>query len=195
MDYTYKSINDYSDNDYRVFLNSIPLSDQQGIKKIIQVEKRKQKILARILLKQVLKDKYHIDYNEAIIKYNNYGKPFINGINYNISHSYDYVIVATSDKAIGIDIEKIRKIDLSIMKLFCTDIEQEYILNSNDKYLAFWSVYTLKEAYFKMLGLDLSDLKSIEFKFINNKIICDNIDLNIKLSKEIDNYIFAIIYK
>ena len=195
MDYIYKSINEYWGNDYRDFFNSIPLIDQQRIKKIIQVEKRKQKILARILLKQVLKDKYHIDYNEAIIKYNSYGKPFINGINYNISHSYDFVIVAVSDKAIGIDIEKIRKIDLSIMKIFCTDNEQEYILNSNDKYLAFWSVYTLKEAYFKMLGTDLSDLRSIEFKFINNKIICNNLDLNIKLSKEIDNYIFAIIYK
>lgn len=196
MYYSYKSIKSYTDDDYKSFIKSLPISDQQKCNLKINNEKKYQAILGRIILKDILKTKYNISYNDVKVKFNINDKPYIDGINFNISHSYDYVVVAVADDAIGVDIEKIRKIDLSIMKQFCTHNEQKYIMNSNNKYLSFWKIYTLKEAYFKMLGTNLFDMKSVEFSFLDNQIICSNNNkLNILLSEEIDNYILSIIYK
>ena len=132
--------------------------DRIKIDKLIGIRK-KQYILSRILLRNILKDKYSINYNDILIKYNKYGKPYIDNIYFNISHSHDYVIVVTSDKNIGIDIEKIRDINQTTMKVFCTDNEIQYITNNQNKKLAYWKIYTLKEASFKMLGTDLSNMK------------------------------------
>ena len=61
-------------------------------------------------------DKYHIDYNKLDFNFNKYNKPFIDNLFFNISHSNKYSVVVTSEKKIGVDIEYIRKIDLSVIK-------------------------------------------------------------------------------
>jgi len=195
MNYLYKSIKDYNDNHYDSLMNKLPIIDQQKINLLTKTSDKHERILGRILLSQLLKNKYCLDYNKLNIKYNQYGKPYLDEISFNISHSHDYVIVAAADNNIGVDIEKIRKVNLSIMKVFCTDSEIKYIDNSNNKYLAFWTIYTLKEAYFKMLGKDLSNMKEVEFRNIDDNIICiNNNNLKILLSTEINDYVFAIIY-
>lgn len=191
----YDNINNYTLKEYQIFYNSLTKNDKLRIDKIVNKNKQKQFILSRIILKNILKDKYNINYQDVIIKYNKYDKPTIDNIYFNISHSHDYVIVATSNKEIGIDIEKIRKVNLNIAKRFCTDNEYAYILNSNNKYYHFWQIYTLKEAYFKMIGQDLANIKNIEFS-INDKITIKNHpNINIISSNEINDYIIAIIYK
>lgn len=159
-------------------------------------DRKKQHYLARILLKDILNNKYNMYYQDDLIKYNEFGKPYLDDINFNISHSYDYVIVAVSQNNVGIDIEKIRKVKLSIMNIFCTDNEKQYIFNSKNKYLAFWKIYTLKEAYFKMLGTDLSNMKKVEFNICDDNVVCiNNPNLKIYISTEINDYIFSIIYE
>ena len=191
----YDNINNYSLKEYINYYNELSDYDKNKIDKLI-ITRKKQSILARILLKNILKNKYNINYNDIIVKYNKYGKPFINNINFNISHSHDYVIVATSNKNIGIDIEMIRDYNPTSMNLFCTDNEIKYINNNQNKKLAFWKIYTLKEAYFKMLGTNLSNMKNVEFNILKNKITCvNNENLKIFVSTEINNYIFSIIHE
>lgn len=191
----YDNINNYSLKEYINYYNELSDYDKNKIDKLI-ITRKKQSILARILLKNILKNKYNINYNDIIVKYNKYGKPFINNINFNISHSHDYVIVATSNKNIGIDIEMIRDYNPTSMNLFCTDNEIKYINNNQNKKLAYWKIYTLKEAYFKMLGTNLSNMKNVEFNILKNKITCvNNENLKIFVSTEINNYIFSIIHE
>ena len=191
----YNNINNYSLKEYINYYNELSDYDKNKIDKLI-ITRKKQSILARILLKNILKNKYNINYKDMIIKYNKYGKPFIDNISFNISHSHDYVIVATSNKNIGIDIEMIRDYNPTSMNLFCTDNEIKYINNNQNKKLAYWKIYTLKEAYFKMLGTNLSNMKNVEFKILKNKITCvNNENLKIFVSTEINNYIFSIIYE
>ena len=191
----YDNINNYSLKEYINYYNELSDYDKNKIDKLI-ITRKKQSILARILLKNILKNKYNITYNDIIVKYNKYGKPFINNINFNISHSHDYVIVATSNKNIGIDIEMIRDYNPTSMNLFCTDNEIKYINNNQNKKLAYWKIYTLKEAYFKMLGTNLSNMKNVEFNILKNKITCvNNENLKIFVSTEINNYIFSIIHE
>ena len=139
-----------------------------------------------------LKEKYNLNLHKLNFTYNKFGKPFINNVYFNISHSYDYVCVVASNKEIGIDIEKIRKVNINICNFFSTENEKNYIINSKNQYKNLFKIFCLKEAYFKMLGSDLSKIKNIEF-CINNNIQNPKDNLNIILKYSILNYIIAII--
>jgi len=185
MFYTYDNINNYTDNDYIKMYNDLNILDKNKIDKIINTNNKKLSILSKYLLKTILSQKYHLDYNN--IYYNGNGKPLIKGVYFNISHSNNYVVLVFSNNKIGIDIEKIREVDLNISNYFCTDKEKDYILKSNNKYKSLFEIYTLKEAYIKMLGTNLFNIKSIDSFIIDN--------LNIKRIYNIPKYIITIIEK
>lgn len=185
MFYTYDNINSYTDNDYIEMYNSLNILDKNKIDKIINTNDKKLSILSKYLLKIILSQKYHLDYNN--IYYNKNGKPLIKGIYFNISHSNDYVVIALSNKEIGIDIEKIREVNLNIINYFCNDKEKGYILKSNNNYKSLFEIYTFKEAYFKMIGTNLFNIKSIDSFNVDN--------LNIKRIYDIPGYIITIIEK
>ncbi|MEE3342798.1 MAG: 4'-phosphopantetheinyl transferase superfamily protein [Bacilli bacterium] len=190
----YDNINNYTIKDYNKCKVNLNKNDKIKYNKLVKNNNRKLLLLSRMLLYRILEDKYNINYNDMDVHYNRYGKPFIDNIYFNISHSYDYAVVCTSNKRIGIDIEKIREVNLNTINYFCTDKEKEYIINSGDKYKSLFELFCLKEAYFKMLGSNLSDIKNIEFIINNNTIRCtQDENINIEIKYDIDNYIIAII--
>lgn len=191
MKIIYDNINNYTDYDYQNMLNSLNDMDKDKISKLLKVRNRKLSILSKYLLKSILSQNYHLDYNN--IYFNANGKPLINEIYFNISHSFDLVVIVFSNKKIGVDIERIRKVDLNIINKFCNNKEKEYILKSNNIYRNLFEFFCLKEAYFKMLGTNLFNMKSIEFNIENNNVIASINDLNIILNSNIDNYIIAIV--
>ena len=188
----YDNINNYSIKDYKFFYKILDSKDKLKINKLINIRDKKSTILSRILLLKILKEKYNLNLHKLSFTYNKFGKPFINNVYFNISHSYDYVCVVASNKEIGIDIEKIRKININICNFFSTENEKNYIINSKNQYKNLFKIFCLKEAYFKMLGSDLSKIKNIEF-CINNNIQNPKDNLNIILKYSILNYIIAII--
>ena len=104
------------------------------------------------------------------------GKPYIQNcpIHFNISHCENILVYAFSDEEIGIDIEKIRPISLSILKRFYSEKEQDFVLgkasneckskNYNEPKILenFYRIYTLKEAICKKSGLGIKGLKTAE---------------------------------
>lgn len=190
MYFIYDNINNYTNNNFIEMFNTLNTKEQEKINKLINIQDKKLSILSKYLLKNILSQKYNLDYNN--IYYNEFNKPLINGIHFNISHSNDYIAICFSKNKIGIDIEKIRKIDLNIINYFCTTEEKKYILNSNDKYKSILEIFCLKEAYFKMKGTNLSDIKKINFN-IKNKISSSDNNINIKINYDIPNYIITII--
>lgn len=190
----YDNINNYDENKYNEFYSNLKDCDKSRIKHYVYERDKQLFILSRVLLIRLLKDNYSLDYYNLEIKYNSYNKPYIDNIYFNISHSYDFAVVVSNDKKIGVDIEKVRVVDINIINYFCTNSEKNYILNSKNKYKSLFEIFCLKEAYFKMLGTDLSDMKNIEFSIYSNKIYCSsNNNLNIILDYSIDGYIIAVI--
>ena len=84
------------------------------------------------------------------------GKPYAEGkACFNISHSGSFAAVAVSDSEVGIDIERIRDVNLGIAKKFSRE-EREYILSAENPQKAFFEIWTAKEAYLKKYGTGLT---------------------------------------
>ena len=129
---------------------------------------------------------------------NDYGKPYITNsdIFYNISHSFEYIVTIISDKEIGIDIEKIRKTNLNCVNQFATPQERKYITANNQNIeKKIFEIYTLKEAYFKMKGNNLNNIKNVEFNIINNNVICSDKNVSAYFINDLKDYVIAVCEK
>ncbi len=193
MEYIIKNINDFNKDDINNFYDKIPKLKKDKIDKYKNYDTKVRSIVGEILLKNLL-SKSNISYNSLDYYINEYGKPYLKNINifFNISHSFDYVITAISNNEIGIDIEKIRKTPLNIINQFATEKEKAYILSTNNNIEErIFKIYTLKEAYFKMLGTNLNNILEVEFIIKNNNIYCNDEKVKMGFIDDIKGYIIA----
>ena len=123
-------------------------------------KKEREHIAGLDLCKNMIKRYFGADDPQFML--NDYGKPYIDreGVYFNISHSKGRVVCAVSDTPVGIDIEKLtEKNDIDI-KNFAKRyfVENEILALEREDYsaVAFYEIWTKKEAYSKMLGSALS---------------------------------------
>lgn len=151
------------------------------IKRFVNKQDKARTLVGELLIKFVVKE--YLNINERLfMEKNEYGKPyFVNkpDIEFNISHSGDFVVCAIDGKPLGIDIEKIKLLEYKgLVDMFFANEEAEYILNESElKSLnRFYEIWTLKESYIKCCGRGLSiDLKSFSISMGEkiNLISCD----------------------
>lgn len=193
LEYIIKNINDYNKDDVNNFYIEIPKLKKDRIDKYKNYESKARSIVAEIIFSELLSKK-NISYNSLEYYNNEYGKPYLknNNLFFNISHSFDYVITIISNKEIGIDIEKIRKTPLNVINQFATEKEKEYILSSSKNIEErIFKIYTLKEAYFKMLGTNLNHILEVEFIIKKDKIYCNDRNVKVGFINDIKGYIIA----
>ena len=152
------------------------ISDERK-EKIIKYHFDKDKLhsmFAEVILRYALWERYGL--KDLVIQKNEYGKPFLvnyNDIHFNLSHSGDWVLCGVGNENLGIDVEQIDDIELSVAEEFFTKEESDYLftLNENDRLIAFYKIWTLKESYIKNVGEGLSiPLNSFMFKNEDNNI-------------------------
>lgn len=136
---------------------------------LLNKKRQLQTVLGRILLVDGIKELFRKEnFNLA---YNENGKPCLDFCFFSIAHRDEKVVVAISEKQIGVDLEKISPIKKrNKYKLFLKE-ENNYVNNSDNPTLDFYKVWTVKEAYIKALGGKLSHFK---------KINTVNLDLTLK---------------
>lgn len=137
------------------------------------------------------------DFSEDDVIYGNDGKPSISGKEFfNISHSGDFVVVATGDAEIGIDIEIVKERKIDISKKVFTKSELDWM--NLDPLSRFHILWTQKESVIKLLGTGIkTPLNSFEvLPFENEETISFG---NIKISNYTfvfeDDYIVSICQK
>jgi 4'-phosphopantetheinyl transferase len=111
-------------------------------------------LLARILACEI----GNLSNHDLLFSENSFGKPFVTNIpnfKYNFSHTKNAIALGISNNEIGIDIEKIRDIDITLAKRFFTRHEYNYVTEKQTQ-LRFLEVWTKKEAYLKFIGKGLS---------------------------------------
>ncbi|MBQ7875847.1 MAG: 4'-phosphopantetheinyl transferase superfamily protein [Clostridia bacterium] len=87
------------------------------------------------------------------ILYNEYGKPYVDrtGYHFSISHSHSLIVFVSDSLPVGIDIEPITDKKWPAVRFF-TPNEKALVKSPED----FYTIWTKKEAYIKMLGTGLS---------------------------------------
>jgi 4'-phosphopantetheinyl transferase len=116
------------------------------------------------------------------------GMPYLENYPFfiSISHSKNMALAGISEKPIGVDIEVIRDFDKRLIPRFFTESEQDFIRCDED----FFKVWTVKEAYLKLTG---EGLKNIKFNCVTNgKLYIEGYNV---LSFTQDGCAIAIVYK
>jgi 4'-phosphopantetheinyl transferase len=135
-------------------MNGLPIERQKKIRGTRQKKKRLQSLGAGLLLNLVL---HRYDISVDALRTNENGKPIVEGICFNLSHSGDYVICAVSEKPVGCDIEKIKEAPKQVEKRAFSPEENSYLKQfSGDAYnREFFRLWTKKESFLKMKGVGI----------------------------------------
>ncbi len=102
------------------------------------------------------------------ISYSKYNKPYLRekSIDFNISHSSDLVVcVFCSKSKVGVDIEKIRPVNIQDFRNVFSNQEMSSMSSAQNRFQAFFNLWTKKEALLKGEGIGLNfPLDKISFE-------------------------------
>ncbi|MGN0436201.1 MAG: 4'-phosphopantetheinyl transferase family protein [Wujia sp.] len=159
----------YIDDNYERLVASLYRERKAAVKQLKNKEAVYVSITAGRLLQDVIARELGVSPEELVMGKGEHGKPYLMDYDkfyFNISHSGEYVVMAYSDRNVGIDIEKIRPDNMAVAKRCFTDSELEYVEYGNDsqhEYLQldtvdgrFFHIWTMKESYLKNLGCGIS---------------------------------------
>lgn len=164
-----------TDQQINRYLAKIPVERQKKVRKFFRQEDAIRSLCGSLLIKYVVQKE--LTMCNIIFSYNKNGKPFIDKypkFHFNISHSYDWIVCATDNIEVGIDIEKIKEIDLDIAKNFFTTTEYTKIKekSSHQQLSCFYEYWTMKESFLKNIGKGLSmPLNSFCIKEVDGEYI------------------------
>lgn len=159
--YAVKFSGKVTDELYHTTKQLISPKKQERLKRFYFWEDSYRTLMGDILVRYNICRDLKIDNNDIEFEKNKYGKPYLkNHDNYyfNISHSGDWVVCAIDDEEIGIDVEKIKDIDLAIAQRYFSPKEYANLQEQpeSNKYSYFFDLWSLKESYIKAAGMGLS---------------------------------------
>ena len=169
------NIKELSDIEYQKWYSLMCNEKQRRVERLRFDDDKKRTVAGEMLAKKAISEWCNVAVEDIIFDYKEYGKPYAIGLDveFNISHSEDVVVCAIDSSPIGIDVEKIRPIDLKVAKQICTDDELIYLFGhlpdkQDFEYLAdieiltrFFEIWTKKEAYGKYIGIGFSTKDSV----------------------------------
>lgn len=132
-------------------------------------------MVSELIARKYISDALEISFGEISFHSNMYGKLAIDSkgqLSFNWSHSGNWIVFSMDCEPVGIDVEKIREIDVvNIAKRFFDRQEFEQIdkLKHKRRLSHFFRLWTLKESYIKWKGTGLNTSLN-SFRFIYNEI-------------------------
>jgi 4'-phosphopantetheinyl transferase len=99
--------------------------------------------------------------HEIVLRFGEKGKPHIENLenlHFNISHSGHYVVCAVATTELGIDVERVRKVNLRVAERFFSEKEITDLmsLSEDNRMHYFITLWTIKESYLKAIGRGLT---------------------------------------
>ncbi len=173
---------DQSSDHVQQLLRSLSRDEYQRSQSYRFARDRRNYIVARGLLRELLAACIGLPPSEVVFKYGPHGKPEIandwtnNAICFNLAHSHDVVIYAvTCHRRVGIDIEYVfQSIEIEeLSNHILTERERATLqtLTAIERQLAFFTYWTRKEAYIKATGEGLSvSLNGLDVSFAKGNV-------------------------
>lgn len=152
-------------------------SRKERIDRLRRQEDKQRSLAAELLVQQLLKEYYGV--TSAMLCCRQNGQPYLEncGLQVSISHCEQMVACAVSQTSVGIDIERIRPIDLRITRHTCVPEELDYLQISGEGVCSdpevlrrFFEIWTAKEAYFKKCGTGITDLKGVNVLLLQRQV-------------------------
>ncbi|TWH45567.1 4'-phosphopantetheinyl transferase superfamily protein [Sporomusa sp. KB1] len=140
---------------------TLPAERQKKIASYRQLSDKLRSLTAGLLLRQTLKECCGVAVGDTNLLITDYGKPYLIGwtsVNFNLSHSGDWVVCAVDKQPVGIDIEKIEAdVDMNLANMFFSRQEFADIcsVNAFEQAARFYRIWTHKESYVKAVGAGL----------------------------------------
>lgn len=153
----YINVKNISENGMRSYYSNLSKERKEKVDRLKFFEDKRLSTMAEVLLKYAL-EKEGITFPKKILVSES-GKPYIDEIYFNISHSKEYVAVAVSKEEVGCDIEKIAEVNLDIAKRFFNTAEYNKIIslkNGRKRKKLFYRYWTIKESFVKAVGCGLN---------------------------------------
>ena len=149
----------------------LPIDEVAKAARFKKIEDFKRFLCARYSLRIILSAFLNIKSSEIVFKFGIYNKPYLDGIDFNLSHCGDFVVIAVSETPVGIDIELIKDNFnfMSILPFSFTKSEITKIENDSNPCKLFYWLWTRKEALLKATGEGIIDNMD-EVSVLENKI-------------------------
>lgn len=149
---------------------SLPINIQSQVLRQKHEKDRNRIIIGKALLIAAL-ETLEIDHCLDEIKYTSHHRPYLStSLDFNISHSQDFVVCAISKKnRVGIDIEKMEPVNLDDFGQGFSKHDWNYIMTAKDQQQAFYSLWTKRESFLKAIGTGFFQ-SSEKIDFCRNKI-------------------------
>ncbi|WP_063846122.1 4'-phosphopantetheinyl transferase family protein [Paenibacillus sp. FJAT-27812] len=143
-------------------LNAVSEDKKLRISRFKQRADANRALLADLLIRSIIMEKYRMENQEITFVYNPYGKPTLaldQSFSFNLSHSGTWVAAIVGDGGlVGIDIEEVRPIENDVAKRFFAPEEYvDLVAKGEEGGLSyFYDLWTLKESFIKAVGKGLS---------------------------------------
>lgn len=160
-----------------MLLHLVPEDIQTRVRRFIRPEPAARTLFGAILLRAVLCRKLKTPAAQLKFAAGPRGKPHLAGqadIEFNLSHSGHWVVLAVSPTPVGVDIETIHTVNLDIADRFFAPEETVDLmaLPESARPAFFFSLWTLKESFLKAVGTGLTQpLNSFRMEFGSDSMI------------------------
>lgn len=167
----------------------LPSFKQKQINRMSHQAKQRT-LTAWSLFMEILRE-LEIEYEPETIYCTANGKPYALNCSYyfSIAHCDEIAVCAVSEYEIGVDIERIRPVDLKHAKKFASPKEIEFMLEKESTY-RFWLIWCMKEAIVKLKDLTLSEMPNIQFKIDDTNPISE--DVMIETINILDDFLITM---
>ena len=152
-------------------LRLVPEDTRARVRRFLRPEAAARTLFGAILSRAILCRKLNISAEALEYEAGSNGKPHLagrSGIEFNLSHSGRWVVMAVAPAPVGVDVEKVREFDPALPGRYFAPEETAELnaLPESRRRLLFFSLWTLKESFLKARGTGLAQpLNSFRIEF------------------------------
>ena len=174
---------------YEAVYSAMPLEQQARVKAFRFAQDRKRTVAAQLLARQMIGAFCGVPEMEIVFRRTEEGKPYPVGlpVSFSVSHCQKLVVCAVSERPVGIDVERLRPVDIKIARKICTPAEESALLAGEkpgytedpEKILQFFRLWTAKEAMAKAEGKGIGSLRrqdtknaNLSYEMLDDYLIC-----------------------
>ena len=163
------NIRDIPCEEYERYFSLMLPEKQQRVERFRFEDGKKRTVIGEMLARKMICEQCKVDEENIIFKTDVKGKPYTKSadICFNISHSDEIVLCAVNDTAVGVDVEKVREINSSVIEHTCNENELEYVyengISRHETLKRFFEIWTFKEACFKYKGTGIDEFLALDF--------------------------------